>query len=107
MERLAGNRPAWDSAGMRAMNRKSRWRVETSREEARALAASLRISPVVAQIMLNRGVGGLLEGGEAREAQCRDFLRPSLKTLHEPATLPGLTSACERLARAVRDKEPI
>ena len=37
----------------------------------------------------------------------RDFLRPNLKCLHDPAGIPGLTVAAERVAKAIRDKQKI
>jgi single-stranded-DNA-specific exonuclease len=63
------------------------------------LAARLKTSPLLAQVLLNRGL---------REPQeCNDFLRPSLRAMHDPALLPNLTRAAERIARAVRDREKI
>jgi single-stranded-DNA-specific exonuclease len=59
----------------------------------------LRTSPLIAQILLNRG---LIEADD-----CRNFLKPSLKCLHDPAGIPGLAKAADRVARAVRDGEKI
>jgi single-stranded-DNA-specific exonuclease len=66
---------------------------------ARELAERLRTSPLVAQILLNRGL-------EDRDV-CREFLRPTLKSLLEPATIPNLRAAAERVAKAIRDREKI
>jgi single-stranded-DNA-specific exonuclease len=76
-----------------------RWVIEQQREGARELAQRLRVSPLIGQILLNRGISTV------EEAQ--GFLRPSLMGLCEPAKLPGLTRAAERIARAVRDGEKI
>ena len=38
---------------------------------------------------------------------CQDFLRPSLKCLHDPATIPGLTHAAERVAKAIAERQKI
>ena len=81
------------------MQRKSRWSVAQGLPEAAALADRIRVSPIVAQILLNRGI--------TSDAECLSFLKPSLKLLHEPATLPGLTTAAARIAKAVRDGESI
>jgi single-stranded-DNA-specific exonuclease len=81
------------------MHRPKRWNVHPPHAAAAELAAALKTSPVVAQVLLNRGVGDA--------DACRDFLRPSLKCLHDPAGIPGLTRAAERIARAVRDGERI
>lgn len=66
---------------------------------ARALADQLRTSPLVAQILINRGI-----------TQCdagREFLTPTLKALHDPELIPGVVRAAHRIARAVRDREKI
>jgi len=57
------------------------------------LASSLRISPVIAQLLLNRG---LAEPNEAKR-----FLESPLKGLHPPAALPGVPLAVERLSEAI------
>ncbi|MDB5298614.1 MAG: recJ, partial [Phycisphaerales bacterium] len=81
------------------MRHPKRWNIAGADPSAAELAARLKTSPVIAQVLLNRGV---------REYQdCQDFLTPSLKCLHDPATLPGLPRAAERIARAIRDKEKV
>lgn len=68
-------------------------------EAARALAEQLRTSPLIAQMLLNRGITGADAG--------RDFLDPTLKLLYEPELIPGIAPAAERIARAIRDRERI
>jgi single-stranded-DNA-specific exonuclease len=81
------------------MHRPKRWNLAPPDPAASELAGALKISPLVAQIMLNRGV---------HEAQdCRDFLRPNLKCLHDPFLIPNLRKAAERIAQAIRDKQKI
>jgi single-stranded-DNA-specific exonuclease len=77
-----------------------RWTIATPDPVAAAeLAQRLRTSPLLAQVLLNRGL---------REAEeCLSFLRPNLKCLHDPFLLPNLEKAAERVARAVREKEKI
>jgi single-stranded-DNA-specific exonuclease len=57
------------------------------------LAGALRLSPIVAQLLLNRGL--------AEPDSARRFLGAPLQDLHPPATLPGVTAAAEQLHAAV------
>ena len=82
------------------MHRPKRWNLlECDPAAADELAARLKVSPIVARILLQRGV--------SEPQACHDFLRPSLKCLHDPAGIPGLARAAERVARAIRDGERI
>jgi single-stranded-DNA-specific exonuclease len=82
------------------MQARHRWNIaEPDSTGAAELASSLGTSPVLAQILLNRG----LSDPEA----CRQFLRPTLKSLHDPALIPNLDRAAERIAAAIRQHEPI
>ena len=54
------------------------------------LAERLKTSPLVAQVLLNRGVSEFQD--------CQDFLRPSLNCLHGPFGIPNLRKAAERIA---------
>jgi single-stranded-DNA-specific exonuclease len=63
------------------------------------LAGEARISPVVAQLLLNRKL-------TTAEAALR-FLDAPLKGLHPPQSLPGVPDAVERLYRAVEAKKRI
>ncbi len=81
------------------MHRPRRWNLAAPHDGAADLAARLKTSPIVAQILLGRGYGEV--------DACRDFLNPNLKCLHAPALIPGLVRAADRVARAIRDKEKI
>jgi single-stranded-DNA-specific exonuclease len=59
-----------------------------------ALSRGAGVHPLVAQLLLNRGVG---EPGEARA-----FLEARRDGLHDPASLPGVAEAAERIMAAVR-----
>src|SRR4051795_10459450 len=83
----------------RRMDRPKRWIISPPHESAGELAGRLKTSPVIAQILLNRGISQVEE--------CFNFLQPSLKCLHDPALIPNLNKAAERIARAIRDKEKI
>src|SRR5262245_44569032 len=63
------------------------------------LAAALRVAPVVAQLLLNRGLG--------EPELARRFLEGTLGGLHPPALLPGATAAAERLWDAVQKRKRI
>ena len=63
------------------------------------LAGELRVSPVVAQLLLNRG---LTDPDDARR-----FLDAPLTGLHPPMSLPGMPEAAERLYAAVEAKKKV
>jgi len=81
------------------MFRPRRWNLATPHESAADLATRLKTSPLIAQILLNRGITDADLG--------RSFLSPSLKALHEPSLIPGLEKAASRVAQAIRDREKI
>ena len=81
------------------MHRAKRWNVAPPHAAAADLASRLKASPLIAQILLNRGL--------SEQDECQGFLRPSLKCLHDPAGIPNLTKAAERIAKAIRDGEKI
>ncbi|KPK84192.1 MAG: hypothetical protein AMJ81_06280 [Phycisphaerae bacterium SM23_33] len=60
-------------------------------------ARRLKTSPLITQILHNRGLEDL---GEIRR-----FLSPKLTDLHPPELLPDIDLAAERICRAVRDGE--
>jgi len=64
-----------------------------------ALAAALKVSPIVAQVLINRGVC------DAEAA--RRFMRPQVLDIFPPETLPGATAAAARIADAVRNGKKI
>lgn len=62
------------------------------------MARDLSIDPVVAHVLLNRGI--------APEAM-PEFLRPTRACLHDPGLLPDMEPAAERLATAVRESQSV
>ncbi len=80
-------------------HRPKRWSIAPPHPGCADLAARLKVSPLIAQMLLNRGI--------FVPDDCHAFLRPSLGLLHAPETIPGLTRAADRIARAVRDREKI
>ena len=66
---------------------------------AEKLAAQLKISPLLAQCLLNRG--------HSDSVAIENFLQPRLKNLADPFLLPNMADAVERLLRAHAEKEPL
>jgi single-stranded-DNA-specific exonuclease len=77
-----------------------RWRIHThDAERITALERAAGISPVVAQLLLCRGV--------ADPAAAKGFLDPRLSDLHDPELLPGCIAAAEIVHRAIHDQKRI
>jgi len=67
--------------------------------QAQALAEAAAISPVLARLLLHRGIGDA-------DAVAR-FLRPSLDHLHSPYLMTGMSAAVERLSAAIANCEQV
>ncbi len=63
------------------------------------MAQSIDVSPIVAQLLLNRGFTDFSEA--------RRFVESPLTDLHAPELLPGISDAVERLHHAIESKHPI
>ncbi|QOV91298.1 single-stranded-DNA-specific exonuclease RecJ [Humisphaera borealis] len=81
------------------MHRAKQWNLAPRHPAAEELASRLKVSPLIAQMLLTRGISEPADG--------QAFLRPSLAALHRPETLHGVTQASDRIARAIRDKDKI
>src|ERR1700741_4200447 len=82
------------------MLRPKRWIIAPPSEAAAtALADRLKTSPVIAQVLLNRGI--------TQPEECFAFLSPSLKCLHDPSLIPNLHKAANRIWRAIQSREKI
>ncbi len=80
------------------MNRN--WLVSrTNPEFLRYLSGEASISPVLTQVLVNRGVRDV--------DSIEDFLRPSLKNLHDPFLMPDMKKAVERLRSAIEKDETV
>lgn len=76
------------------------WRIATdNRTESRALAQQLGVPPLVAQVLLARGV--------REPEQAQRFLHPSLDFVSDPYLLQGMGVAIERLKQARDRKERV
>ncbi|MDR7422601.1 MAG: single-stranded-DNA-specific exonuclease RecJ [Armatimonadota bacterium] len=78
----------------------ARWRLRSSDpEDVARLAAALDVSPLVARLLVNRGL--------ADAAAARAFLDPRLDRLSSPFALAGMEAAVTRLVRGLRAGERI
>ena len=76
------------------------WRLAVPDEaQVQQLAAALRVEPLVARLLINRGVTGSVEAER--------FLAPTLDDLFDPFTLPDVEKAVVRLAQAIETGEKI
>lgn len=82
-----------------ARTQKNQWVVRPADDRVGSLAQSLKISPLVAQVLINRGI---TETGEASV-----FLRPKLTELIRPDRMPGIEPAVHRIRQAIDTKEKI
>ena len=61
------------------------------------LAAELSLSPLLCQVLINRGI--------TDAAAARTFLSPSLHDLHDPFQLFGMDAAVRRIVAAIQQGE--
>ncbi len=78
---------------------KKQWIIQPPHPNADELARSLKVSPLLAQVLINRGI---------TDAQTSSvFLRPKLTELISPELMPGIEQAVKRIKQAVKNKEKI
>lgn len=75
------------------------WTIRPPFPDAEKLAQAIGIPAIIARILGQRGLG--------TPEQARAFLKPELSQLHDPAAMPGLIQAADRLVAAARAAEPI
>ncbi len=78
---------------------KKQWTTRPPDDRSAELAQSLKVSPVLAQVLINRGIT------DAQSASA--FLRPKLTQLIDPAQMPGIEPAVDRLKHAINNREKI
>src|SRR4030042_5737975 len=83
----------------RSVNSKKEWIIKSPSREVEQLARSLKISPLLAQILINRGIKDSSLG--------HTFLRPKLTELINPDRMPGIDAAVRRIKQAILKKEKI
>jgi len=82
-----------------ARMQKKHWAVRTADDRCAELAKSLRVSPLVAQVLINRQITDAKTGSH--------FLTPKLTDLIDPSKMPGIAPAVQRLRQAITSKERI
>src|SRR5262245_41703088 len=79
---------------------RAQWRVaDVDLETRQALATDTGLSPMLCQVLINRGI--------TDAAAVQAFLSPSLHDLHDPYLLHGMAPAVQRLVTAIRQGERI
>ncbi len=71
----------------------------SNRKLQEEIASSLHISPITAQVIINRGVTDV--------SAAKAFLQPQLSALGDPMLLPDMDKAARRIVEAVRNGEKI
>jgi len=82
-----------------ARTQKKHWVIQPPDDRSTQLAKSLRVSPLLAQVLINRGITDAQAAGV--------FLRPKLTQLIAPEQMPGVEPAVRRLKQAITDREKI
>ncbi|WP_148591966.1 single-stranded-DNA-specific exonuclease RecJ [Aquisphaera giovannonii] len=78
----------------------TRWRLKPfDSARIQALSRAARVSPLVAQLLINRGIDDPRRAGV--------FMQAKLSDLNDPESLPGVVDAAERVVRAIREDRPI
>jgi single-stranded-DNA-specific exonuclease len=78
----------------------ARWRLKPfNPDQILSLSRGARISPLAAQLLINRGIE------EPQKAIA--FLQAKLSNLNDPESLPGVVEASERIVRAIHEDRPI
>ncbi|MDR1699337.1 MAG: DHH family phosphoesterase, partial [Prevotellaceae bacterium] len=81
----------------------TKWKIcllnDQQKKQAKELANELNINEILAQLLVQRGLGTF--------ADARDFFRPQLSKLHDPFLMKDMDKAVERLNQALAQKEKI
>jgi single-stranded-DNA-specific exonuclease len=79
--------------------KKRQWIIKPPDGHCEQLAKSLKVSPLLAQVLINRGI--------TNSEEASVFLRPKLTELIDPAQMPGIEPAVQRLKLAITNREKI
>jgi single-stranded-DNA-specific exonuclease len=80
--------------------KEKRWHIKTSdHEKAKTLAETLKIHPVLCNILVQRGI--------QTYEQAKHFFRPQLSDLHDPWLMKDMDKAVERIVQAFSQEEKI
>ncbi|MDO8629567.1 MAG: hypothetical protein Q7R41_03670 [Phycisphaerales bacterium] len=67
-----------------------KWIIPPPATQCETFARQWRVPPVVAQLLINRGL--------SPDQPCDAFLAPQLRDIYPPELLPGVTEAARRIA---------
>ncbi|WP_413382287.1 single-stranded DNA-binding protein [Alkalihalobacillus sp. 1P02AB] len=82
------------------LNPKARWKIEEQKEEVvRQLIQELEIAPLVAKLLINRGL--------TTPEVASTFLNKNQIKYHDPFSLDGMDVVVERIQQAIEKKEKI
>ena len=82
------------------MKQRKLWQLQKcDKEYAAGIAAELKVSPVVVEVLLNRGIKD--------QDEIKEFLFGSAQPFHEPLLMKDMQKAAERILAAVEQKERI
>ncbi|MHC4500614.1 MAG: DHH family phosphoesterase, partial [Planctomycetota bacterium] len=82
-----------------ARTQEKQWLIRPEDPKASQLARSLKVSPLLAQVLINRGVTDVQTASV--------FLSPKLTELVPAELMPGIAPAVARIKRAITGKEKI
>jgi single-stranded-DNA-specific exonuclease len=82
-----------------ARMQKKHWIIQPPNDHSAELARSLKVSPLLAQVLINRGI--------TDTSTASTFLRPKLTDLIDPNEMPGIGRAVQRLKQAITSEEKI
>jgi single-stranded-DNA-specific exonuclease len=82
-----------------ARTRQKQWVIHPQDDRSAQLAKSLKISHLLAQVLINRSITDAQAGAV--------FLRPKLTELISPEQMPGIEPAVQRLKQAIENKDKI
>lgn len=68
-------------------------------DQLQQLSSSLQVAPVLAQLLLQRGI--------ANFDQAKQFFRPQLSHLHDPYLMKDMDKAVQRIEKAIKNNENI
>lgn len=85
---------------MRTIVQEKQWRIAASQpEQKKQLVKELGISPVIAQVLINRNI--------TTPDTAKDFLSKDLNSLHDPFLMPDMDKITTRIIKAIQNKEKI
>lgn len=99
MAKAGNSRRESKEIGIGRMNTMERWMIEAKKADFNSIADKYGISPVLARIMVNRGV--------KEEEQIRKYLYGTIEDLYEPTLLHQMDLAVKLLTDAVKQGKTI